>query len=189
MKAAPKLPSRYPKPAEVTYTSAVQAGPTLIVHGYFAAALDEALNKYKAAVAKAHYVNFHTSTTPRRRDQYASPTTTGQIALRDDCKEANTTEIQITSRPKNPTAPAPALPAWFTKLRSSVNDLVRETSNRDKDGSTRALAGVTCTFTSLKARLRVKAPDETDALTMWIAKAGAAIKAGTSAPPTPMRST
>jgi len=50
MRTAPKLPVGYPKPAGVTYTSAVQAGPSLIVHGYFAAGLDESLNEYKAAV-------------------------------------------------------------------------------------------------------------------------------------------
>jgi len=30
---APTLPAGYPKPPEVTYISAVQAGPTVIVHG------------------------------------------------------------------------------------------------------------------------------------------------------------
>jgi hypothetical protein len=48
---APKLPAGYPKPAEVTYVSAVQAGPSLIVRGYFAAPLDEALNEYKLSDA------------------------------------------------------------------------------------------------------------------------------------------
>jgi hypothetical protein len=179
VKVAPKLPAGYPKPPEVTYTSSVQAGPTLIVHGYFAAGLDEALNEYKAAVAKAHYVNLHTEHDPHDAEiNYSSPTTTGQIALRDDCREANTTEIQITSRPKNPGTPAATVPAWFVKLRSSVNDLVRETANRDKDGSARALAELKTTFTASKAKLKVKAPDETAALTMWIAKASAALKAG-----------
>src|SRR5262249_44976902 len=179
VKTAPKLPTAYPKPPGVTYTSSVQAGPTLIVHGYFAAGLDEALNKYKAAVAKAHYVNLHTEHDPHDAEiNYASPTTTGQIALRDDCKEPNTTEIQITSRPKNPTSPTPTLPAWFRNLRSAVNDLVRETGNRDRDGSNRALTALKTAFASSKAKLKVKAPDETAALTTWISKASAALKTG-----------
>jgi hypothetical protein len=177
MKSPPKLPAGYPKPGEVTYTSAVQAGPTLIVHGYFAAGLDEALNEYKAAVARAHYVNLHTEHDPHDAEiNYSSPTTTGQIALRDDCKEASTTEIQITSRPKNPTAAT--LPSWFTGLRTAVNDFVRETGNRDKDGSARSLAALKTAYAATKTRLKVKAPDETAALAMWIAKSTASLKTG-----------
>jgi hypothetical protein len=173
---APKLPSGYPKPAEVTYVSAVQAGPTLIVTGYFAAGLDEALNEYKTAVARAHYVNLKTEHDPHDAEiNYAGGQTTGQIALRDECREANTTFVQIKSRPDNP---APSLPTWFTQLRSSVNDLVRETANRDKEGAARAFAALDTKFASVKARLRVKAPDETAAISMWIEKADASLRAG-----------
>jgi hypothetical protein len=181
VKVAPKLPAGYPKPPEVTYTSVFQAGPSLIVHGYFAAGLDEALSEYSAAVARAHYVNLHTEHDPHDAEvNYASPTTTGQIALRDDCKEAGTTEIQITSRPKNPAAPAPAaaLPSWFVNLRSSVSDFVGETGNHDQDGSVRSLGELKGVFAASRRKLKVKAPDETGALTMWIAKASTALKAG-----------
>jgi hypothetical protein len=177
---APKLPAGFPKPPEVTYTSAVQAGPTLIVHGYFAAGLDDALNEYKAAVSRARYTNLKTEHDPHDAEvNYAGGGTTGQIALRDVCREADTTSIQITSRPNSPSTTKPAsLPSWFTKLRTAVNSLVRETSLGDKDGSTRAFAALDKTFAGEKARLRVKAPDETAAITMWIEKADASLRAG-----------
>jgi len=179
LKAPPKLPAGYPKPAQVTYTRAVQAGPSLIVYGFFVASLDEALNEYRAAVARAHYVNLKTEHDPHDAEiNYAGGHTTGQIALRDNCLEAETTFVQITSRPNTPAATPPLLPSWFTGLRSAVVDLVRETANGDKDGSARALATLEKTFAGVKARLRVKAPDETEAITMWIEKAAASLKAG-----------
>jgi hypothetical protein len=174
---AAKLPTGFPKPAEVTYTSVVQAGPTLIVNGYFAAGLDEALNEYKATVSRAHYTNLKTEHDPHDAEiNYAGGKTTGQIALRDTCREANTTSVQITSRP-NSSQPA-TLPSWFTQLRSDVNDLVRETSLADKDGSARAFAALDTKFAGTKARLRAKAPDETAAISMWIEKADASLRAG-----------
>jgi hypothetical protein len=177
---APKLPAGFPKPPEVTYTSAVQAGPTLIAHGYFAAGLDEALNEYKAAVSRAHYTNVKTEHDPHDAEvNYAGGGTTGQIALRDTCREANTTSIQITSRPNSPnTTKLASLPSWFIQLRTAVNNLVRETSLGDKDGSTRSFATLDKTFAVVKARLRVKAPDETAAISMWIEKADASLRTG-----------
>jgi len=173
LKTAPKLPAGYPKPGEVVYTSAVQAGPSLIVKGYFKADLDEALDEYKAAVAKAHYKNLKTEHDPDDAEiNYSGAGTTGQIALRNECKEAKTTFVQITSRPNV------TIPSWFTELRTAVNDLVRETANADKAGSLEAFKDVDETFAEVKARLRVKAPDETEAMDMWIEKADASVHAG-----------
>jgi hypothetical protein len=175
---APKLPAGYPKPPEVRYISAVQAGPTVVVTGYFAAGFDEALKEYKAAVARAHYVNLKTERDLHDAEiNYAGGGTTGQIALRETCREPNTTFVQIKSRPGLGQT-APSLPTWFTQLRSAANDLVRETSLRDKTDSARAFNALDKTFGGVKSRLRVKAPDETAAITMWIEKADASLKAG-----------
>ena len=96
----PKLPARFPKPAEVTFTSAQQAGPSLIVQGYYEADLVSALNEYKDAVKSAGYTNLKTEHDAHDAEiNFAGGGSTGQIALRETCKEANTTFLRITIRP------------------------------------------------------------------------------------------
>ncbi len=175
---APKLPAGFPKPHEVTYTSAKQAGPSLIVQGYFAADLDEALAEYKDAVRSAHYTDLKTEHDAHDAEiNYKGGGTTGQIALRETCTEARTTLVQITSRPGSggTTGGFASLP---TKLQTAAQDLVRETSNRDKEGSRRAFTALEAAFGRAQEQLREKAPAQEATIDRLIESVDSALKAG-----------
>ena len=83
--------------------TAVRAdGPTRIVDGYWAATLDEAYPEYSDAVepAAGYEVLFtekeeHDAERSSREQGHS-----GQIALREDCAEGDTTRVHITSRPE-----------------------------------------------------------------------------------------
>jgi hypothetical protein len=179
LKKATGLPKGFPKPDEVTYVSAVKAGPSIIVQGYFAAGLDEALAEYRSEVKGAGYKNLKTEHDPHDAEiNYEGAGRSGQIALRDNCKEAGTTFVQIVSRPAAGGGSGPALPATFTALRAAANDLVRETSFGDKEGAERAFDEVKKAFAKAKKTLAKRAPDETEAITEWIEKIDGALGAG-----------
>jgi hypothetical protein len=150
-------------------------GPSLIVKGYFAAPLDEALDEYKAAVARARYKNLKTEHDPHDAEiNFKGGGRTGQIALRDTCKEAKTTYVQITARP----TAAATIPAWFDELQSAATDFERETAFKDKDGANSALAELKNMYNENRAKLAVKAPVETAEIKKWLTNATAELKKG-----------
>src|SRR2546423_15527154 len=97
----PALPADFPQPGELTYTKAQKAGPTLVVDGYWSAGLDEAYKEFKAQVEQAGYkILFDEKEEHDAEISYEASATRGQIALRDDCSEDDTTRVHITNRPK-----------------------------------------------------------------------------------------
>jgi hypothetical protein len=95
------LPAAFPVPGEVTFTEVRQDGPTRVVDGYWDSGLDEAYDEYKNAVEQAGYdVLFTEKEEDDAEISYKGSGRTGQIALREDCTEDETTRVHITSRPE-----------------------------------------------------------------------------------------
>jgi len=95
------LPAAFPVPGELTFTEVRQDGPTRIVDGYWNAGLDEAYKEYQDQVGEAGYTVLFTEKEGHDAEiSYKGSGRTGQIALRDDCSEGDTTRVHITSRPE-----------------------------------------------------------------------------------------
>jgi ABC-type glycerol-3-phosphate transport system substrate-binding protein len=95
------LPAAFPVPGELTFTDVRRDGPTIVVDGYWTSGIDEAYNEYKDQVEQAGYdVLFNEKEEHDAEISYKGSGRTGQIALRDDCKEDETTRVHITSRPE-----------------------------------------------------------------------------------------
>ena len=94
------LPAAFPVPGELTVTKASKDGPTVVVDGYWASGLDEAYTEFKDGVARAGYQVLFTEKEEHDAEiSYKGSNRTGQIALRDDCTEDETTRVHITNRP------------------------------------------------------------------------------------------
>jgi hypothetical protein len=99
--AATGFPAGFPRPGELTITAAHRDGPTRVVEGYWTSGLDEAYNEYKDQVEEAGYKVLFTEKEEHDAEiSYAGDGRSGQIALRDDCSESDTTRVHITSRPE-----------------------------------------------------------------------------------------
>jgi hypothetical protein len=97
----PALPADFPQPGELTYTKQQKAGPSLIVDGYWTAGIDEAYKEFKDQVEGAGYkILFDEHEEHDAEISYEASETSGQIALREDCTEDDTTRVHITNRPK-----------------------------------------------------------------------------------------
>jgi hypothetical protein len=95
------LPAAFPVPGELTFTEVRRDGPTIVVDGYWTAGLDEAYKEYRDQVGEAGYDVLFTEKEDHDAEiSYRGSGRTGQIALRDDCKEGDTTRVHITSRPE-----------------------------------------------------------------------------------------
>jgi hypothetical protein len=100
LKKASGLPAAFPVPGELTLTQATKDGPTVVVDGYWTAGLDETYDEYKDEVEQAGY----TVTSDEKEDHdaeinYEGSGRVGQIALKDNCSESDTTRVHITNRP------------------------------------------------------------------------------------------
>jgi hypothetical protein len=94
------LPAAFPVPGELTFTEVRKDGPTNVVDGYWTAGIDEAYKEFKDQVEQAGYtVLFDEKEEHDAEISYKGSGRTGQIALRDDCAEADTTRVHITNRP------------------------------------------------------------------------------------------
>ncbi len=94
------LPAAFPVPGELTFTEVRKDGPTIVVDGYWTAGIDEAYKEFKDQVEQAGYtVLFNEKEEHDAEISYSGSGRTGQIALRDDCAEADTTRVHITNRP------------------------------------------------------------------------------------------
>jgi hypothetical protein len=99
--AATGLPAGFPRPGELTITSVHRDGPTRVIDGYWASGLDEAYREYKEEVDRAGYDVLFTEKEEHDAEiSYKGDGRSGQIALRDDCTEGDTTRVHITSRPE-----------------------------------------------------------------------------------------
>jgi hypothetical protein len=97
-----KLPADFPIPGEAYLTSASEVGPSQVAEGYWEGDLESAYNEWKAALEAAGYVILFDEIEDHDSEiSYKSPdeSSTGQIALRDECEEAGRTLVHITNRP------------------------------------------------------------------------------------------
>jgi hypothetical protein len=95
------LPPGFPKPDGVTYTKTANAGPSKIVDGYFEGSLDEVHDAYKSALSTGGYdVLFDELEEHDSEVSYEGEQRTGQVALRDQCKEDGRIAVHVTSRPE-----------------------------------------------------------------------------------------
>ena len=94
------LPAAFPVPGELTFTEVRKDGPTNVVDGYWTAGIDEAYKEFKDQVEQAGYtILFDEKEEHDAEISYKASGRTGQIALRDDCSETDTTRVHITNRP------------------------------------------------------------------------------------------
>jgi hypothetical protein len=94
------LPAAFPVPGELTFTEVRKDGPTNVVDGYWTSGIDEAYEEFKDQVEQAGYeILFNEKEEHDAEISYRGSGRTGQIALRDDCSEADTTRVHITNRP------------------------------------------------------------------------------------------
>jgi hypothetical protein len=94
------LPAAFPVPGELTFTEVRKDGPTNVVDGYWTAGIDEAYKEYKDQVEQAGYtILFDEKEEDDAEISYKGSGRTGQIALREDCSESDTTRVHITNRP------------------------------------------------------------------------------------------
>jgi hypothetical protein len=97
-----KLPADFPLPGEVTVRSSEVAGPSQIVEGSFDAGLQEAYDDFHRQFQTAGYkVLFDEIEADDAEISYQSAdgSSTGQVALRSDCGDEETTFVHITNRP------------------------------------------------------------------------------------------
>jgi len=95
------LPAAFPVPGELTFTEARKDGPSIVVDGYWASGIDEAYPEFKDQVEQAGYKVLFTEKEEHDAEiSYSGSGRTGQIALRDDCSEPDTTRVHITNRPQ-----------------------------------------------------------------------------------------
>jgi hypothetical protein len=95
------LPAAFPAPGELTLTKKRQDGPTTVVDGYWTAGLDEAYKQFKDQVDQAGYTVLFTEKEEHDAEiSYKGSGRTGQIALRDNCTEHDTTRVHVTNRPE-----------------------------------------------------------------------------------------
>ena len=98
--ATPQLPADFPQPGELTWVKQQKAGPTVVLDGYWTSGLDEAYKELLDQVEGAGYkVLFDEKEEDDAEISYAGSGRTGQIALREDCSEDDTTRVHVTSRP------------------------------------------------------------------------------------------
>ena len=92
------LPTTFPNPVSVTYTSTEALGPTQVIKGYTSTEFEDAFMKYKDAMATGGY-----SVTKSEKEEddaevnFAGHDTTGQVKLEVDCKDR--TSVRLTIRP------------------------------------------------------------------------------------------
>jgi hypothetical protein len=95
------LPAAFPVPGELTFTEVRKDGPTIVVDGYWESGLDEAYEEFKGQVEQAGYDVLFTEKEEHDAEiSYKGSGRTGQIALRDNCSEDDTTRVHITNRPE-----------------------------------------------------------------------------------------
>jgi hypothetical protein len=92
------LPTNFPTPGGVTYTSEKKAGPSIIVNGHVAGDVGDASDPYKQALDGGGY-----SVTKDEHEEvdaevnFSGGNSTGQVKLLQEC--ADRTSVTITARP------------------------------------------------------------------------------------------
>jgi ABC-type glycerol-3-phosphate transport system substrate-binding protein len=94
------LPSDFPVPDAVTFTEARTDGPSQVAEGFATEDLEGMYNEWKDILDQESYsVLFSEKEEDDAEISYEGPTSTGQVALRNDCGEGKVF-VHVTSRPK-----------------------------------------------------------------------------------------
>ena len=97
-----KLPADFPIPSAAVFTSSETAGPSSVTEGFFEGSVQTAYAEWKEAIADADYdILFDELEEFDSEISYKSADgdTTGQIAMRAECKDADKIFVHITNRP------------------------------------------------------------------------------------------
>ena len=101
LSTAPKLPADFPTFTSVTYTQQSTQGPTEIVEGYYEGDVAGAHDEVKAALETAGFtVLFDELEEHDSEVSWKGQGRSGQVALREECADADRTFVHITNRPE-----------------------------------------------------------------------------------------
>jgi hypothetical protein len=103
MSEAPKLPASFPQIEEekLVYTQQSTSGPTEVVEGYFNGDVKEAHDEFLKELKGAQFkILFNELEAPNDSEiSWSAEGRTGQVALRNECGDADKTYVHITNRP------------------------------------------------------------------------------------------
>ncbi len=97
-----QLPEGFPTPDGVTFTESEMEGPSGVADGYFEGDVKDAHDEWKAAFTDANYTVVSDELEEHDSEvnyESADGSSTGQVALREECKESGRTAVHITDRP------------------------------------------------------------------------------------------
>jgi hypothetical protein len=102
LSAAPKLPPSFPQieADKLTYTKQTTAGPTEVVEGYFHGDVKEAHDEFEKELKGAGFtILFNELEEHDSEISWKGEGRTGQVAMREECGDADKTYVHITNRP------------------------------------------------------------------------------------------
>ena len=97
----PKLPASFPRIEEdkLTYTQQSTQGPTNVVEGYFNGDVEEAHEEFEKELEGAGFdILFNELEEHDSEISWRGEGRTGQVAMREECGDADKTYIRITNR-------------------------------------------------------------------------------------------
>ena len=95
---APKLPTGFPSPGELSYSRSQKAGPSTIVTGFWNAPLDEVFREYEDSFDGSPFQITHDEQEEQDAEiNFSGQGQTGQIKLEEECEGRVT--VTITMRP------------------------------------------------------------------------------------------
>ena len=100
--AAPKLPPSFPQieAEKLTYTKQETVGPTVVVEGYFHGDVEEAHEEFQKELKGAGFtILFDELEEHDSEISWKGEGRTGQVAMREECGDADKTYVHITNRP------------------------------------------------------------------------------------------
>jgi hypothetical protein len=102
LSTAPKLPPSFPQIEEdkLTYTKQETVGPTEVVEGYFHGDVKEAHEEFEKELEGAGFtILFNELEEHDSEISWKGEGRTGQVAMREECGDADKTYVHITNRP------------------------------------------------------------------------------------------
>ena len=102
LSAEPKLPPSFPQieQEKLTYTKQETRGPTEVVEGYFNGDVAEAHEEFEKELEGAGFsILFNELEEHDSEISWKGEGRTGQVAMREECGDADKTYVRITNRP------------------------------------------------------------------------------------------
>ena len=97
------LPAEFPVPADVTLVAKTTAGPSTVVDGFATDSVDHLWGEWKDVLGQANYtILFDENEAPDDAEisySSADESSTGQIALRNECGGGDKIAVHVTDRP------------------------------------------------------------------------------------------